>query len=69
MAAGGAVYNPTVNLRGRDSVELIREIKDGWNVEANFHCLFEGHYAQILRFFQRGHLLALSLSTMPLLDS
>jgi RNA polymerase sigma-70 factor (ECF subfamily) len=32
---------------------LIREIKQGLNVEANFHWLFERHYAQILRFFRR----------------
>jgi RNA polymerase sigma-70 factor (ECF subfamily) len=34
-------------------VELIREIKEGLNVEDNFHRLFERHYAQILRFFRR----------------
>ncbi|MGH9873455.1 MAG: RNA polymerase sigma factor [Pyrinomonadaceae bacterium] len=38
---------------GRDSVELIREIKQGLNVEDNFHRLFDRHYAQILRFFRR----------------
>jgi RNA polymerase sigma-70 factor, ECF subfamily len=34
-------------------VELILEIKQGRNVEDNFHRLFERHYAQILRFFRR----------------
>ena len=42
-----------VSSTGRDSVELIREIKQGLNVEDNFHWLFERHYAQILRFFRR----------------
>jgi RNA polymerase sigma-70 factor (ECF subfamily) len=42
-----------VNATGRDPVELIREIKRGLNVEANFHWLFERHYARILRFFRR----------------
>ena len=37
----------------RDTVELIHEIKQGLNVEANFHWLFERHYPQILRFFRR----------------
>ena len=37
----------------RDPVELIHEIKQGLNVEANFHWLFERHYPQILRFFRR----------------
>ena len=32
---------------------LIREIKQGLNVEDNFHRLFDRHYAQILRFFRR----------------
>jgi RNA polymerase sigma-70 factor, ECF subfamily len=35
------------------TVELILEIKQGRNVEDNFHWLFERHYAQILRFFRR----------------
>jgi len=35
------------------AVELILEIKQGRNVEDNFHRLFERHYAQILRFFRR----------------
>ena len=42
-----------MNSSDRDPVELIREIKQGLNVEANFHWLFERHYAQILRFFRR----------------
>ena len=42
-----------VSSAGRDSVELIREIKQGLNVEDNFHWLFDRHYAQILRFFRR----------------
>jgi RNA polymerase sigma-70 factor (ECF subfamily) len=37
----------------RDPVELIREIKQGLNVEENFYWLFERHYAQIIRFFRR----------------
>jgi len=37
----------------KDSVESIREIKKGLNVEENFHWLFEHHYAQIFRFFRR----------------
>jgi RNA polymerase sigma-70 factor (ECF subfamily) len=46
-------YNPLVDHTARDPVELIREIKQGLNVEDNFHWLFERHYAQILRFFRR----------------
>jgi RNA polymerase sigma-70 factor (ECF subfamily) len=42
-----------VNLPERDPVEVIREIKQGRNVEANFRWLFDRHYAQILRFFRR----------------
>jgi RNA polymerase sigma-70 factor (ECF subfamily) len=42
-----------VDGTSRDPVELIREIKQGLNVEDNFHTLFECHYAQILRFFRR----------------
>jgi RNA polymerase sigma-70 factor (ECF subfamily) len=42
-----------VDQTGRDPAELIREIKQGLNVEDNFHWLFERHYAQILRFFRR----------------
>ena len=49
----GAVIIPAVNGTGRDPVELIREIKQGLNVEDNFHWLFERHHAQILRFFRR----------------
>jgi RNA polymerase sigma-70 factor, ECF subfamily len=49
----GADIIPLVNPPDRDPVELIREIKQGLNVEANFHWLFERHYAQILRFFRR----------------
>ena len=44
---------PAVNLSDRDPSELIREIKQGRNVEANFRWLFERHHAQILRFFRR----------------
>jgi len=32
---------------------VIREIKQGLNVEANFHWLFSRHHGQILRFFRR----------------
>lgn len=32
---------------------MIREIKQGLNVEANFHWLFSRHHGQILRFFRR----------------
>jgi len=42
-----------VNLPDQDPVEVIREIKRGLNVEANFRWLFDRHYAQILRFFRR----------------
>jgi len=42
-----------VNLPDQDPVEVIREIKQGLNVEANFRWLFDRHYAQILRFFRR----------------
>ena len=42
-----------MNLPERDPVEVIREIKQGRNVEANFRWLFDRHYAQILRFFRR----------------
>ena len=38
---------------GTDSVDLVREIRQGLNVEDNFHRLFDRHYAQILRFFRR----------------
>ena len=49
----GADIIPAVNPPDRDPDEVIREIKQGLNVEANFHWLFERHYAQILRFFRR----------------
>jgi RNA polymerase sigma-70 factor (ECF subfamily) len=42
-----------VNSPDRDPAEVIREIKQGLNVEANFRFLFDRHYAQILRFFRR----------------
>ena len=42
-----------MNLPERDPVEVIREIKQGLNFEANCRWLFERHYAQILRFFRR----------------
>ena len=42
-----------MNARDRDPVEVIREIKQGLNVESNFHWLFNRHHAQILRFFRR----------------
>ena len=42
-----------MNSPDRASVELIREIKQGQNVENNFHLLFDRHYAQVLRFFRR----------------
>jgi RNA polymerase sigma factor (sigma-70 family) len=47
---GGTVI---ISAVARDPVELIREIKQGLNVEENFHWLFERHYAQIVRFFRR----------------
>ena len=49
----GAGIIRRVNPTGGDTVELIREIKQGLNVEDNFHRLFERHYARILRFFRR----------------
>ena len=42
-----------MNSPDRDPVEVIREIKQGLNVEANFHWLFSRHHGQILRFFRR----------------
>ena len=42
-----------MNLPDREPVEVIREIKQGLNFEANCRWLFERHYAQILRFFRR----------------
>lgn len=42
-----------MNSSDRDPAEVIREIKQGLNVEANSRFLFERHYAQILRFFRR----------------
>src|SRR2546423_472168 len=52
-ALDSAVIIPPVERAVRDSAQLIREIKQGLNVEENFHSLFERHYAQILRFFRR----------------
>ena len=49
----GAVIIRHVNITGGDPVELIREIKQGLNVEENFRSVFERHYGQILRFFRR----------------
>ena len=42
-----------MNAPDRDPVEVIREIRQGLNVESNFHWLFNRHHAQILRFFRR----------------
>ena len=42
-----------MNAPDRNRVEVIREIKQGLNVEANFQWLFNRHYPQILRFFRR----------------
>jgi RNA polymerase sigma-70 factor (ECF subfamily) len=42
-----------VNPPDHDLVELIRAIKQGLNVEDNFHLLFDRHHARILRFFRR----------------
>ena len=44
---------PLVNHSGSQSAELLREIKQGLNVEENFRQLFERHGAQVQRFFQR----------------
>lgn len=52
-ALDDAVIIALVDSTGGDPVESIREIKQGLNVEDNFHWLFERHYAQILRFFRR----------------
>ena len=49
---GRPIIRP-VNSPDKDPVELIRAIKQGLNVEDNFHRLFNRHYAQILRFFRR----------------
>ena len=42
-----------MNSPDREPVEVIREIKQGLNVEPNFHWLFSRHHGQILRFFRR----------------
>jgi RNA polymerase sigma-70 factor (ECF subfamily) len=42
-----------VNPPDRDPFAVVREIKQGQNVDDNFRWLFERHYAQILRFFRR----------------
>jgi RNA polymerase sigma-70 factor (ECF subfamily) len=42
-----------VSLPDRDPAEVIRQIKQGLNVEANFHWLFDRHHAQLRRFFRR----------------
>jgi RNA polymerase sigma-70 factor (ECF subfamily) len=42
-----------VEQSGADPVELVRKIKQGLEVEDNFHRLFDRHYAQIVRFFRR----------------
>jgi RNA polymerase sigma-70 factor (ECF subfamily) len=42
-----------VNPPDKTTEELVREIKQGLNVEENFRQLFEGRYAQIRRFFRR----------------
>ena len=42
-----------MNSPDREPVEVIRETKQGLNVEANFHWLFTRHQGQILRFFRR----------------
>jgi RNA polymerase sigma-70 factor, ECF subfamily len=42
-----------VERASRDPVDVIREIKQGLNVEENFHWLSDRHYAQIHRFFRR----------------
>ena len=42
-----------MSLPDRDPAEVIRQIKQGLNVEANFHLLFVRHHAQLRRFFRR----------------
>lgn len=42
-----------MSLPDRDPAEVIRQIKQGLNVEANFHWLFVRHHAQLRRFFRR----------------
>lgn len=42
-----------MSLPDRDPAEVIRQIKQGLNVEANFHWLFDRHHAQLRRFFRR----------------
>ena len=42
-----------MNASDRDPIDLIHEIKQGLNVEDNFHWLFDRHYTQVLRFFRR----------------
>ena len=42
-----------MSLPDRDPAEVIHQIKQGLNVEANFHWLFDRHHAQLRRFFRR----------------
>ena len=42
-----------MNPPDHDPAELIRAIKQGLNVEDNFHLLFDRHHARIMRFFRR----------------
>lgn len=42
-----------MNLPDKATADLIRELKQGLNVEENFHQLFNRYCAQLRRFFQR----------------
>ena len=42
-----------MNLPATDPVAVIREIKQGLNVETNFRWLFDRHHGQLFRFFRR----------------
>jgi RNA polymerase sigma-70 factor, ECF subfamily len=42
-----------VRLRKKTTKEIIEELKHGLNQESNYRLLFERHYDQVYRFFQR----------------
>lgn len=42
-----------VRLRNKPTKEIVEELKRGLNRESNYRLLFERHYDQVYRFFQR----------------
>jgi len=42
-----------VKLRKKTTTEIIEELRQGLNREANYKLLFDRHYDQVYRFFQR----------------